>query len=267
MIAFGPRSPLMSSCATIDPLVTPYVDGELGPPDREHVERHLRVCVSCADRVSSERAVADLCRVRRAELRARAPEMLVGRCAVALGSASDRAPQARWWPRRALALGAAATVLLAVMWFTTVSSSQAIAAELAVDHVKCLLLNAVLGTRDSETHVRATVRRRFDWDVQLPAHPEQAGLTLVGTRPCLYQHGTIAHIMYRHKGVLASLYMLPGVQQPEHSRRALGHEAVVWSNGDRTFVVVERGERADVEHVASVLRTALDAGAQGRGDR
>lgn len=248
----------MSSCASIDPLVTPYVDGELVGVERERLERHIGHCQPCSARVSAERAVAALCRERRVALRLQAPATLRARCVETAAAGRDhRTSRIAMWRSMVPPLVAAATILFGVAWYASASSTDVIATELALDHVKCRLMNAVLGTRHSEAQVRSTVQDRFGWNVQLPERPEQLGLDLVGSRPCLYDHGTIAHIMYRHQGVLASLYMLPGRTQRDAAVRALGHEAVFWSNGDRTFVVVERMERAEVARVATFVRASL----------
>src|SRR5262249_26709652 len=72
----------MHNCDSLDPLVTPFVDGELPDPDRRAVEDHLRVCAPCHSRISAERVVHDLLRARRDGLcRAEAPDALHLRCA------------------------------------------------------------------------------------------------------------------------------------------------------------------------------------------
>jgi anti-sigma factor RsiW len=72
----------MHNCDSLDPLVTPFVDGELPDPDRRAVEDHLRLCPPCHSRVAAERAVHDLLRARRGTLcRTEAPDALHLRCA------------------------------------------------------------------------------------------------------------------------------------------------------------------------------------------
>ena len=72
----------MHSCETIEPLVTPYVDGELPDDDRRAVDAHLRACAPCHSRVAAERAVHELIRDRKPELNAVcAPEPLRTSCA------------------------------------------------------------------------------------------------------------------------------------------------------------------------------------------
>ena len=80
--------------------------------------------------------------------------------------------------------------------------------------------------------------------MHLPDDPARAGLELVGSRPCLYGEGEIAHIMYRHEGRPVSLFMLPRTARTEELVEVLGHEAAIWCVGDRTFVLVAREPRA-----------------------
>ena len=37
----------------------------------------------------------------------------------------------------------------------------------------------------------------------------------------------------------------------------MGHEAVIWSGGGRTFVLIAREPRAEVERMASTVQAAL----------
>src|SRR5205823_6076121 len=77
-----PCGPSMHNCQSIDPLVTPFVDGQLAPADAQAVDEHLGVCAPCHSRVAAERAVHDLMRARRATLcKADAPDALHHRCA------------------------------------------------------------------------------------------------------------------------------------------------------------------------------------------
>src|SRR2546421_59327 len=50
----------MPDCKKLDPLVTPYVDGELESANRAEVDAHLRVCPPCHARVVVEQSVRDL---------------------------------------------------------------------------------------------------------------------------------------------------------------------------------------------------------------
>src|SRR4051812_15548966 len=139
----------MPSCSTLVPLVSPYVDGELAAADREALERHIAACSPCRARVATERAVRELVTSQRAGLKSTgAPRALHARCTAACkagrvefpalhaGSFQPTSFRARLWP---LTLAASLIVIVgaAFLYPLTARSSRVLAAELAVDHMKC----------------------------------------------------------------------------------------------------------------------------------
>ena len=136
-------------------------------------------------------------------------------------------------------------------------SEIVLAAELTADHMKCLAMNRVLGTHQDPTAVESSMISGFGWNVHLPEAPEREGMELVGSRPCLYGDGKIAHIMYRHEGNTVSLFMLPKTSRAQQLVRVLGHEAAIWCVGNRTFVLLAREPRREVERMASYVKASL----------
>jgi anti-sigma factor RsiW len=266
----------MSDCQRIEPFVTPFIDGELPDTDREAVARHLRVCAPCSSRVAAERAVRDLIHRARPALEApRAPDSLRATCA---RSASRPAPPgfaARGfveassshigatasWRARLTPIALAASLILIVgsafLYQITEKSARIMAAELAADHVKCFAMNRMLGTRQPAAIVESSMVARFDWQMHLPDNPAGAGLELVGARPCLYGEGKVAHIMYVHRGRPVSLFMLPNSSRSRELVRVLGHEAAIWCVGKRTFVLIAREPRQEVERMAAFVQAGL----------
>jgi anti-sigma factor RsiW len=284
----------MRSCQDFDPLVTPFIDGELPDADRRAVDDHLRVCASCHSRVAAEQAVHDLLRKRRADLcAATAPGALRTRCCdsareatapphLAPGTAprisaprtsapfsartapSTQAPRTsapRIWISRATPWALAASLVLVVggafLYQATEASSRVLAAELTADHVKCFAMNSALGTHHTASAVEASMLSGFGWSMHLPEEPSRAGLELVGSRPCLYGEGKIAHIMYRHQGQPVSLFMLPRTARTDELVEVLGHEAAIWCAGNRTFVLVSDEPRREVERMATFVQASL----------
>jgi anti-sigma factor RsiW len=249
----------MSECTKLDSLATPYVDGALGPEERATVDAHLRACPPCRTRIAAESAVQQLMTSRRAALcDDRAPAALRDRCTALAGApAAAAVPVTRPLVRYAVA----AVVLLAVgvvaLQQLTRASTKVMAAELAADHVKCFMLNAVLGTHHEPHEAEALLEARFAWDLELPAGSDHAGLSLVGARPCLYGDGMVAHLMYHHHGQPVSVFMLPSTMRREEVVAVFGHEAAVWSTSDRTFVLLARESRAEVEQLARHVRATL----------
>ena len=280
----------MHNCQSLEPLVTPFVDGELPDADRLAVEAHLRMCPPCHSRVAAERAVHDLLHTRRSWLcKAEAPDTLHACCAAfahrdaanqnpnaerrtpnpELRTLSpeprtanpERRPNPALWPPRfapfALAASLVAIVGGAFVYQATDKSARVLAAELVADHAKCFALNGALGTRQLAATVEQSMAASFDWRMHLPENPARAGLELVGARPCLYGEGRVAHIMYRHDGHPVSLFMLPDTARAQQLVDVLGHEAAIWCEKNRTFVLVAREPRADVERMASFVQASL----------
>ena len=261
----------MPNCQIIDPLVTPFVDGELPDADCRTVEEHLRVCPPCHARVVAERAVHTVLRARAESLRAPAPSPLHARCRelAARGGEHPAAPPRSWgafiprggWTARVAPFALAASLIVIVGGAFVVQATRrsevVLAAELTADHVKCLAMNRMLGTHQEAAAVESSLFSGFNWNVHLPEHPEQEGLELVGSRPCLYGEGKIAHIMYRHDGNPVSLFMLPQTSRAQQLVRVLGHEAAIWCVGNRTFVLLAREPRREVERMASYVKASL----------
>lgn len=205
-------------------------------------------------------------RARRSDLRAvRASEDLRARCRP-MRAAGQVVPlinrsQPWAWRERLPRVAVAATLLLAIggvaAYRATAGATQAIAAELTADHLKCFLMNGVLATHETEAEAEAYLRSAFDWHAELPDDPQEADMELVGSRWCLYEHGKVAHVMYKHNGVPVSIFMLPGTTRERSLTRALGHDAVVWADGQRTFVLVAKAPRAEIQEVATFVQNTL----------
>jgi anti-sigma factor RsiW len=167
----------------------------------------------------------------------------------------------RTWISRATPWALAASLVLVVggafLYQATEASSRVLAAELTADHVKCFAMNSALGTHHTASAVEASMLSGFGWSMHLPEDPSRAGLELVGSRPCLYGEGKIAHIMYRHQGQPVSLFMLPRTARTDELVEVLGHEAAIWCDGNRTFVLVSDEPRRDVERMATFVQASL----------
>jgi len=274
----------MSECQRFDPLVTPFVDDQLPDADRRAVEGHLRACAPCHSRVDAERAVRELIRAQRAALeRPCAPNALRVQCSQLSPfadaghtppvAARERSFVTAWLPRReaplvptslarrAAPLALAASVALLAgggfLYRLTDSSSRVLAAELTADHVKCFALNGLLNTSAEPAAVERSMLSGFGWRMHVPDGESTAGLELVGSRPCLYGEGKIAHIMYRHHGEPVSLFMLPRSNRAQEVVQVLGHKAAIWCAGGRTFVLVTREPGEEVERMASFVQASL----------
>jgi anti-sigma factor (TIGR02949 family) len=253
---------MKKQCERVDGLVTPYVDGEISQADRDEIDRHLRACPPCRGRVRAEQAIHALMRDRRSALSSEVPAALRARCASAARLARAGFGNAVAWRARVIPFALAASLVLVVagafLYELTAHSTHVMAAELTADHLKCFrVINSVLGTRHDASTVESAMASRFDWQMQLPEHPERAGLALVGARPCLYAEGLVAHIMYSHHGNPVSIFMLPKSVRADEVVEVMGHHASIWSVGNRTFVLITREPRAEVDRMTSFVHATL----------
>jgi len=262
-------------CAAVDLLVTPYLDGELGSNASQAIDGHLGRCAPCRSRVAAERAALALLRARKDQLKhERATPDLQARCAAhalstrlsrdeprALPRSAPAAVVSRGWrsPRAPIALAATLVLIVGAAFLVqlTPRSTRLLAAELTADHVKCFAVNAVLRTHQASEVVEGSMASGFSWKMRLPTSTDREGLELVGSRPCLYAKGKVAHIMYRHHGRPVSLFMLPRTKRSDQLVEVFGHEAAVWSVGDRTFVLIARESRSEVERMAAFVHAAF----------
>lgn len=251
----------MTECRQLDDLVTPYVDGELSDADRRWVDDHLLACGACRIRVQTEQAVRALMRERRGSLAIDAPAGLRARCAAAVGSRPSSSGPIAAWRVGLVPFALAASLVLVVagafIYELTAHSTHVMVAELTADHLKCFRLNSLIGTHHDAPTVQQTMASRFDWQMQLPDHAERLGLELVGSRPCLSGNGMVAHIMYLHHGNPVSIFMLPKSARADALLEVMGHQASIWSAGNRTFVVIAREPRAELDEMTSFVHAAL----------
>ncbi len=217
---------------------------------------------SGADGANSQRAIPTTDpRFPISEFRVAASEFRPDPPIANLGASIPSVGAVRWRAGRVAPYALAASFVVAVggafLYQATNRSSRVLAAELVADHAKCFALNNALGTRQASSAVEASMASSFDWRMHLPDDPARAGLELVGARTCLYDDGRVAHIMYRHQGQPVSLFMLPHTERAQELVEVLGHEAAIWCANNRTYVLVAREPRQDVERMASYVRASL----------
>jgi anti-sigma factor RsiW len=244
----------MKSCREIEPLLAAYVDGAAAGDDRAAVEAHLEACPLCRDAAASEGTARDVLSACRSRLRASAPAALHARCAA---SALPPAPALAGW-RTLVPLSVAASLLLAVAGvfvYSAVNQAEALAAQLAADHVKCAKLVSP-GPGDplaSAAHWEATHR----WPVRVAASDAGLELEFLTIRRCLVTDGQTAHLMYKWRGEPLSVFVLPDPIEAVGRERLLGrfgYETVMWSNDGRTYVIVADGRRDDIAPVVRYVK-------------
>ena len=158
-----------------------------------------------------------------------------------------------------VSLSMAAALLLVVggvlLYALTGLSPTVLAAQLTVDHVACFAVHDA----DTPVDVRASeeqYERAYGGDIRLP-RAVIGGLQLVNMRRCFCGEGVAAHAMYRLHGRPVSLYVIPDANRGRASMDVFGHDAVMWSNGNATYVLVSKEPRETLEALARQMEGAL----------
>ena len=78
----------------------------------------------------------------------------------------------------------------------------------------------------------------------MAASAPDESLRLRGVRRCAVTDGRVAHLMYEWQGRPLSVYVLPAdVVHGSAEVHRFGHDAVMWSQNGRTYVVLSKGEQ------------------------
>jgi anti-sigma factor RsiW len=253
----------MTDCRDLEPLLAAYVDGEMAPDERARVTAHLATCPPCRQAVAGERQARDVLHARRHQLAAAAPAQLHRRCAACVCGPAPLSAGARGFPPRTwVPFSFAATILLAVaaVFFMGLNGSvEALATQLALDHVKCFQFSPPHAEVDSAM-ASETWKASYGWLINVPKSAPVEQLELLDVRRCMSTQGASAHIMYRWRGQPLSVYVLNSVPKSdirvERLVSRVGQEAIIWSDAGRTYAVVGRGPPNDLQHIARYLRAS-----------
>jgi len=259
-------------CRDVEHLLPSYVDG-LEPSKAAAIAAHLDTCDACRELAHAQSVARTVLKARAAQLSPTAPPGL--RTRIIANTADLEGHDLRTsrphdlvpglaWTGRLTAFAAAAMVVLTLgavlLPVATVRSTALLAAQLALDHLKCFTIE---GDADAAPipaeQAEATLKQEFDFIVSVPASLEAEKLELMAVRRCLYGDGRAAHVMYRLDGEPVSLFIVPGLTRPAAELSLFGHEQVVWTKGDRTYMLVARGgTRNALARVASYLQNEAE---------
>ena len=252
----------MKTCADVDSLMTPFIDGELEAGEAADVEQHLAACPPCDDRATCERTARLVVHARAAEFATPAPALLRARCVAAAASGGEPAAAEPGWRRRVagwVPLSVAATLLLAVGGVFLMGQNDrleaAFVAQLALDHDRCFGdLHSVPGFGQREAE--AKLANDYGWHVSLPAESHE--FDVVDVRRCMYDAGDMAHVLCEWRGQPVSLFVAQQRAGSEDVLEIMGRNAVTWTEDDSTYVLMAKGGRVDMGRLATYVRPYTD---------
>lgn len=247
------------TCQQIEPLLASFVDGAAGREDAAAVAAHLSACPACQRSADAQASIRRVLQSQAAELSPLAPPGLRTRIAAI---ARDERPALNilgWRGRLSAFAAALVTVLVlgaALLPVMTTRSTVLLAVQLALDHLKCFTIDGDAHAAPiTKQEAEATFQREYGLTVTVPGGVEADGLQLVAVRRCLYGDGRAAHVLYRLSGEPVSLFVIPGLSRPATELNLMGHDEIVWTQGDRTYMLISRaGDKDGLARVASHLR-------------
>ena len=233
----------MSECRKTVEQLAPYADGLLSGEEHARVVRHLGSCPPCRAVAEAEEAGRSVVKARAEQLRQVAlPPGLRTRCEARMRAELAPTRPSPWYNRLAAAVTIALIVLATaatIFGLATRRSDTLLARQLTLDHIKCFRLFAEANAAGmSADQAEQLLRDQYGWDVQVPPSSPGDNVALIGARRCLYAAGAIPHMLYRANGENLSLFVLNGEGRRAADVTTLGYRSRIWSEGDKTFVLV-----------------------------
>ena len=255
----------MVSCLDLRPRAGALVDGELPEAEALAFDAHAVSCRDCSAIIAEQRVTRALVGTRTSELRGVAPEALraaVERSLTPPVAASvlrfpvRDASRRRWTTSIASRWSVAAALVLAVAGVFAVGGlgeSRLFAAQLALDHYKCLLIDHGHEGVAPEA-IEASWKEERGWSLVVPPSQPALGLSLLGIRRCLTGEGEMAHLLYEAGGRRVSLFIVPStVDGAAADLPIMGVETKSWTHDGRTYTLVGAAG-ATAEQVGDYMR-------------
>jgi hypothetical protein len=130
---------------------------------------------------------------------------------------------------------------------------QALAASLAVDHVKCFKVSGTSGHADA--HASETAWQQDQgWPIAVPQTEPAQQLTLVDVRRCFSTDGRAAHMMYTWRGEPLSVYVMQGDAARDRIVHKMGTQAIIWSANRRIYAVVSSDTTRDLGPIVEYMK-------------
>jgi anti-sigma factor RsiW len=266
------------SCAEVERLAEPYLDGEFEDGDRAAVEAHLAACDACRSRVAAGQSVRS---ALRASLKAAvapgtaagtAPESLRRRIAEALDRESAARPSAAPWWRRILSplpvAAAAACVAGALVVLAGHRSADPLIEEAVRKHARDLPLELNAASLGPEA-IPSLLASRLEFNPRPPAFDEP-GLRLVGARFAHLRDWPAAYMRYETPRGHVGLFIVDDPRRqfgeaglvsgggPTSVKviNAHGYNVAMWRRNEIVYSVVSDLDEADLVRLVEAARRA-----------
>lgn len=251
---------MISGCERFEMQVTRTAEHSEGVATDPALDAHLATCPLCQEALTAQRAVRAQLSVHRQALQPSVPPGIRTRMAAKLAGEAHAEATAPGWGLRWSPLVAAAALVLVVtvglLPVVTGQSSVVLAAQLALDHVKCFFIDGDLHAEPvSAAEAESTMRRQHGWSVPVSETGGVEDSRLVSVRECLYGEGMAAHLLYRVGDSPVSLFVMSDDRHAVAPVSLLAADTVAWhQNGHTHMLVGPAGSRATLDSMARHLQ-------------
>jgi anti-sigma factor RsiW len=221
------------TCDTCEPLLHPYLDGELPLTEALAVERHIAECAECRRRHEEFEGLRKEIAAAHLDYRPRRGLRL-------------RIEGARRWPWAAGAVAAA--VVLGVLWTAPGGRER----DLIDGHLRSLAASHLVDVPSSDRH---TVKPWFQGKVPFsPFVPDLAteGFPLIGGRLEVIQERRTAALVYKRREHVINVFVGQGLPTTKRGERQ-GYHVTCWNNHDLGYCAVSDLNRAELEDFAKLF--------------
>jgi anti-sigma factor (TIGR02949 family) len=236
------------TCEELEPLLHPFIDGELVAADRAELESHLLTCESCAKKTQQERLAVDVIRSQAKAAQPKAPEALKQRLLDGIHQESAIAQ------RRAAMRWAAAAAAAGIAVFAGQREWRAMQMKLLVEdgvevHSHYYPLD-VQAKRAAE--LETAIATQLGYNVHVPQIPNA---TATGARFIHVRGKDAVLIRYQLTGhsqplslIVADDELTKSEPEPEYDA-AKGYNAVTWHDGNVGYHLVTDLDEQDIRQL------------------
>lgn len=224
------------------------------------LDAHLASCPTCREALTAQRAIRSQLSAHRHALQPSVPPGIRTRMAAKLAGEAHAEATAPGWGLRWSPVAAAAVLVLVLtaglLPVLTGQSSVVLAAQLALDHVKCFFIDGDLHAEPvTAAEAESTMRRQHGWSVPVSETGGVGDSRLVSVRECLYGEGMAAHLLYRVGETPVSLFVMPDDSHAVARVSLLATDTVSWhQNGHTHMLVGPAGSRTTLDSMARHLQ-------------
>src|SRR5438876_2204468 len=229
------------SCQELQTMRDAYLDGELDLAHSLEIEKHLRVCASCARAYDELRSLQVA--MRSDALCFATPPCLERRVRSAVRSESRAAsPLLRWrWLIPSVSLGLVA-IIVAGLLLSRTSTDDLVASEIVAGHVRALMAPShLIDVLSEDPH---TVKPWFDGKLDFSPPVKdltQRGFPLYGGRLEYIANRPVAALVYQRRKHFVNVFIWPASTASDTKPTAQvrqGYNLVHWTAAGMTYWIV-----------------------------